>query len=156
MALQTTYSTTMRPGLPGMVQNMIPYDADTRICETAAGIGFGLAVSQGAADDGAVLGGASAAVFVGVSMRDITLEGAQGDSYALGQNMGVMTKGDIWVTVSGAVTAGGDVTFNGTTGALGSAAVGAGQFAIAGARWMTGAADGGLAVLRLPASMPSA
>src|SRR3982751_4507359 len=105
-AIQTTYSQTIRPGLPGMPATTHGYNADTRIVETAAGIGFGLAVSQGTADKGAVLGGAAP---VGVSIRDVTLvhsAAADLDKYVDNENMSVMVDGDIWVLTDGAVTKG--------------------------------------------------
>lgn len=153
---QTTYSETTRSALPGQVANMTNYDADTRVCETAAGIGFGVAVSQGTAANGALIGGASAAVFAGISVRDVTLPPSNSDVYAEGDNMAVMTEGDIWVTTGGDVTVGGDVTFNSTTGVLSSAAASGTQFAISGARWMTAASSGSIAVLRMSGHLPSA
>lgn len=150
--VQTTYSENMAIAFPGMPADA-DHSVDTRICETAAGIGFGVAVSQGAADKGALIGGASAAVFVGVTVKDITVID---DEYAQYDNMGVMYRGTIWVTVGGDVTDGGDVTFASTTGVLSSAAASGSQFAIAGARWMTTASSGGLAKLRLSGSLPSA
>ena len=67
-----------------------------------------------------------------------------------------MTRGRIWVVVGGDVTDGADVTFSSTTGVLSSTAVGAGQFAITGARWMTTATNGNLALLHLGGALPSA
>lgn len=153
--VQTTYSENPAAAVAGMPADA-DYSADTRFCETAAGIGYGIAVSQGTADKGALIGGASAAVFAGVTIRDKTVVNDDGDEYAENENMGVMTRGDIWVTVGGDVTAGGDVTFASTTGVLSSAAASGSQFAIAGARWMTSASSGGLAILRLSGSLPSA
>lgn len=150
--VQSTYSENMAIAFPGMPADA-DHSIDTRICETAAGIGFGVAVSQGSADKGALIGGASAAVFVGVTVKDITVID---DEYAQYDNMGVMYRGTIWVTVGGDVTDGGDVTFASTTGVLSSAATSGTQFAIAGARWMTTASSGGLAKLRLSGSLPSA
>lgn len=155
-AVQTTYTENQPIALPGMPADA-DYSADTRICETAAGIGFGVAVSQGSADKGALIGGASAAVFVGVTIADKTINNDGGaDGYNQYDNMGVMYRGTIWVQVPTAVNDGDDVTFNGTTGVLSSAAAGAGQFAIAGARWMTTASNGGFAKLRLSGALPSA
>jgi len=91
--VQSTYGDTMEPAVAGMSANMTNWDADTRICETAAGIGFGLACAQGTGDKGAVLGGATA-TFVGVSVKDITLINAVGDEYQQYDNMGVANEGD--------------------------------------------------------------
>lgn len=156
MAVQSSYSARIPAAVAGMVADMQNYKIDTRICETAAGIGFGLAVGRGSADNGAILGGAAAADFLGISVRDVTLMNNDGDEYARYSNMAVLTEGTIWVTVGGDVTDGADVTFNGTTGVLSSTAAGDGQFAITGARWMDTVSSGGLARLRLSGHLPSA
>lgn len=154
--VQSTYSELQPIGQAGMPASG-DFSADTRNCETTAGIGFGVAVSQGAADLGAVIGGASAAVFVGVTIADKSVPyNGTADGYARYDSMGVMTRGQIWVVTGGIVTAGGDVTFASTTGVLSSAATGGSQFAIANARWMTGAASGGIALLQLGGALPSA
>jgi hypothetical protein len=153
---QNSYSETIRPAVAGMVANMTNADADSRVVETASGIGFGLAVGQGTAAKGAVLGAAAAAGFVGISVRDVVLDPADGDTYRQGAGITVLTEGDIWVLTGGAVAVGADVTFDAATGVLSSAAAGAGQFAIAGARWMTATAGAGLAIVRLGGALPSA
>lgn len=154
--VQTTYSNTMGKALPGMSADA-DFHADTRIVETSAGIGPGLAVSQGTSDKEAKIGAAAAAGFVGVSMRDISVENAtSADVIPRYSNIAVLTEGDIWVTVGGDVVAGGDVTFAAATGVLSSAAASGSQFAVAGARWMTSASSGGLAILRLSGALPSA
>lgn len=141
--VQSTYGRRMPHGTAGMAADMTGWDADSRICETAAGIGFGLAVSQGVGDNGAVLGGNQ---FVGISVRDITLAHATADKYAQYDNMGVLFAGDVWVTVaSGDVEAGEIAKYDTTTGAISSAS----GTTIAGARFMTSAATGELAILRL-------
>lgn len=141
--VQTTYAENITKGAAGMPASMSGWDNDTRIVETDAGIGFGLAVSQGAESDrGAVLGGAD---FVGISVRDNTLAANNEDTYLDGQNMAVMVRGDIWVVAEDAVAVGDAVEYNATTGALGSD----GGTAIANARWMTSAGAGGLAIVRL-------
>ena len=153
--VQSTYSEAMPVAQSGMPADA-DYSADTRICESAA-IPFGVAVSQGTAYNEALIGAASAAIFAGVAIADKTINNDGGvDGYNQYDNMGVMTRGDIWVTVGGNVTVGGDVTFVATTGVLSSAAAGGSQFAIAGARWMTAATSGNLAKLRLHGGLPSA
>lgn len=154
--VQSTYTENIRPAVAGMVANMTDWDADTRIVETAAGIGFGLAVGQGAAAKGAVLSAAAATGFVGISIRDVTNDSNPADKYQQYDNIAVLTEGDIWVLTGGAVTVGADVTFDATTGVLSSAAVGASQFAITGARWMTATTGAALAVVRLGGALPSA
>jgi hypothetical protein len=140
---QTSYTPTIRPAVAGMPGTMHGYNADSRICETVAGIGFGLAVSQGTGDKGAILGGSAP---VGASLRDITLIHAlaQQDMYSQLENMGVLVDGDIWVQVSTAVTPATAVTYDPATGIF--AATGT---AFPRARWIKGSSGAGLALLRI-------
>ena len=147
-AVQTTYATAMQPGAEGQVATMLNDDnSETRTCETAAGIGFGRAVSEGANARGAVLGGATK--LVGLSIRSVTevpLAGQTVDLYQQYTNMGVMLAGDMWVRPIAAVTHGSPATYNATTGQLNPASAGV---AIAGSRYLTSAGAGELALLRL-------
>ena len=121
--VQTRYRGTLVPGFAGMIADMASSEVGTRLCETAAGIGFGLAVSQGVGDKGVVIGGAA---FLGISVRDVTLDGAPidplgdvratVDTYPQNSNMGVLTRGHIWVEAQGNVVAGNALSFDGTTG----------------------------------------
>jgi len=156
MAVQSAYSANQPRGLAGQIASMHSYDADSRICETAAGIGFGLAVGRGSADNGAVLGAAAAADFLGISIRDVTLMNDDGDEYAQNSVMGVLVRGDIWVTAGGDVADGADVTFASTTGVLSSAGTSGTQFAISGARWLDTVSSGAVARVRLSGHLPSA
>lgn len=151
MAIQTTYSENIRAGLPGLVVGS-DYNIDTGNVETAAGIGFGLAVSQGAADKGIIIGGTLAG-FRGITVRDVTLESAQADEYSQYQNAGVLVRGKIWVTVGAAVAAGDPVHFVAATGAFTNTGdVGP----ILGARYVTSAALNGLALVELSGYQRSA
>lgn len=143
--VQSTYQARMDPGRPGLVMGG-DYEAKTGICETVLGIGFGLAVSQGAADMGVILGGTRLG-FRGITIRDITLENAQLDKYARYQNVGVLTEGQIWVAPAVAVVANDPVHFVAATGVLTNTG---GQGPINGARWVTSAAGtGDLALVEL-------
>lgn len=153
---QNSYSETIRPAVAGMVANLTNADADSRIVETASGIGFGLAVGQGAGAKGAVLGASAAAGFVGISVRDVALDPRDGDIYRQGATIAVLTEGDIWVMAGSTVAPGDTVVFEAATGVLSSLPGDATHFAVAGARWMTGAGSGGLAVVRLGGALPSA
>lgn len=153
--VQSTYPYVQQIALPGQIAHGDHF-TNTFICETAAGIGFGVAVSQGTADKQAVLGGASAAVFVGVTVQDKTIPNAAIDGYRQYDNMGVMSRGHIWVQVPSAVNKGDDATFASTTGIISSAATSGTQFAIAGARFMTSAGINGFAKLALGGALPSA
>ena len=154
--VQSTYVENIRPAVAGMVASMASWDAITRQVEPAGGIGFGLACGQGTAEDGARLGAAAATGFVGISVRDVAVAAASEDKYRETENMTCLTKGEIWVTTGGDVTAGADVTFNSTTGVLSTIAADGSNFAIAGARWMTTATSGNLAIVRLGGALPAA
>lgn len=152
MAIQTTYSETIAAAVAGQVGDQTDYNIDTLVSEVAGGIGFGLVVGQGAADRGCVLGGALT-VFRGISVRDVTLPDGQDDTYDEGDNVAVLSEGDIWVTVAAAVDAGDRVHYNATTGAISNTG---GNGPIVGARFLTSAALNGLALVRLTAAQTGA
>ena len=135
MPIQTTYSERIDKARAGLVSGSKSVK-QTGLCETAAGIGFGLAVSQGAGDQGVILGGTLAG-FRGISVRDVTL-GAGVDVYPQTSNVGVLTDGQIWVVPAAAVAAGDPVHFDAATGALSNAG---GQGPIKGARWVDSGSD---------------
>jgi hypothetical protein len=145
----------MQPGVEGQIATMYEDDDHvTCIVETAAGIGFGRVVSEGANARGAVLGGATKAI--GVSVRDITIIPAAGvavDLYPRYANMDVLTSGDIWVRPVVGVTHGSVATYDGTTGQLNPASAG---ITIVNSRYITSASAGQLAILRLTAPPPGA
>lgn len=138
--VQSTYSRYMSAGSPGVFATTSGWDVDTKQAE--GNIAFGLACSKGSADDGAVLGGN---LFIGISVRDITLVHTTADRYEAGDNMGVAIEGDIWVRVGGNVTAGQQAHYDATTGVLSAS----GGVAIAAAKFETSALSGALAVVRL-------
>jgi hypothetical protein len=140
VTVQSTYSKTITAAVNGAPATMSGWDADSKIAEEA--LTFGLAVSQGTADSGVIKGGTH---FVGCVLRDVTLPPSQEDAFLEGQNVSVLSRGDIWVTVEDAVVAGAVVLYNATTGQLGSD----GGSEIANSRWMTSAGIGGLAIARL-------
>ena len=147
--LQSVYNRYQPNAQVGMLADMVAFAGDSRIIETAAGIGFGLAVSQGVNDDGCIIGGSAP---VGVTCADATLPQAAGittvDKYSQYDNAGILVMGDIWVYAYASVTPATAVVFEAATG----------KFGIAGttypnARWMmTVVGSAGtpvLAVLRL-------
>lgn len=146
--LQTSYSENIGVGQAG-APAAPDWDADSRIVETEAGIGFGLAVSRGAGDRGVVIGGAQ---FVGISLHDVTQPPDNVDEYSEGENIGVMTRGLIYVVAALPVEAGQVVRYNETTGALSDSD----GTLIAGATWESSAAQGGIAKLRLTGELPGA
>lgn len=146
-------------GRPGQIADLSLCRVDSRGVETSAGIGFGLAVSQGSNDGGCVLGeGADvvspfiSAAFVGITVNDparYPVDANSTDEFAHNDVAAVLSQGDIWVSPDGAVEDGQDVTFNRTTGRLSSATAAEAQPRVPGARWMTTAAANGIARVRL-------
>jgi hypothetical protein len=141
-AVQTSYSNRMAAGFAGMPASMVGWDGDSKIVETDAGIGFGLAVSRGTDPKQIVIGGTD---FIGITFADNTLLSGQSDKYLDKQLAGVCVRGDIWVVTEDDVAAGDNVEYNATTGQLGSD----GGTRIPSARWITSASAGGLAIVRL-------
>lgn len=146
--VQGSYPTRPPIAQAGMPADMSSGDADTRICESAA-IGFGLGVSQGVADNGAILGGSN---FKGITIRDVTLVHATADRYETGDNMAVAVRGDLWVQVANAVTPGLQAYYSSVTGAIGKSGVSNGV-AIAGAVFLDTAAEDGFSRVRLSSSI---
>lgn len=117
MAVQTTYSSTIRAGLPGMIVDMIPKTLISRTVQAAGGLAFGVPVIQGTAEKAgrASTTGDIAAKFVGISVRDRSVK-AEANQYSQYESARVMTKGSIWVTASVQVAAGDPVYFVPATG----------------------------------------
>lgn len=150
MSVQTSYSLDQPLAYAGLVYAQAPKDILSLKVETAAGIGFGLAVSRGTdPDTQAVIGGAA---FIGVTVRELNREGAANTGaieYAEKETAGVLRDGYIWATCPTGCVPGDSVNYNDTTGVLDSGAAGAGETDIAGATWETTAAAGQLAVVRI-------
>jgi hypothetical protein len=150
-AVQSTYTRYMVAGEVGMLATQHKFDADSRIFEEhaspAAGIGFGLAVNQGAGDKGCRLGGSGG--FCGITIKNPTLIASEfTDKWAGGDTVDVLVKGDIWAVAEAAVTAGEAVYYNSATGVLGHS----GGTLIHNARWMTSTTGASqIAVVRLGA-----
>jgi hypothetical protein len=138
--VQSNYNRYILAGQVGILADMINFDADTRQVETAAGIGFGLAVSQGTNANGCIIGGTA---FCGITRSDPNLPASTlvtVDKYSQYDNASVVVKGDIWVAPSGTGTIhpGDAVYYNTSTGALGFS----GGTVIEDARWMTALQSG--------------
>jgi hypothetical protein len=118
----------MPAGLVGMASDGLNHADDTKVVETAAGIGFGLAVGQGTKEDGCIVGGPVAG-FIGLTMRDITLVRspidplsntlAPIDVYPQYANAAIRQRGHMWVLATSTVNPGDPLYYNTTTGALG-------------------------------------
>lgn len=150
MPVQTTFPETMREGVAGMVNRMVDYNAVTRNCATAAGIAPARAVSQGATDIDAVIGGTLVG-FLGLSILDPTLVAPTTVVLADGvypqyASLGVLTKGEMFATSVVAIAAGDPVHFIAVDGTLTNTG---GIGPIPGARWKYARAPGALNTVQL-------
>ena len=131
--VQRSYAPQMRPALVGMIADQVEYSIVTKLCDVTTGIGFGLGVVQSPTLDKGVRFGA--ANFIGISVRDITLSlspldpmAPDGfvnplDSFGYRVNMGVLSRGHIWV-MAGADVVAGDPLFFGANGSFANSAAG--------------------------------
>lgn len=142
MAVQSTYSDNIAIAYNGMVADMRLTEIISREVEDAT-LAIGVAVIQGTADDQVKIG--AAGTFVGVTVKDVTLDPSQSDVYEDGDTAAILTRGALWVTAGGAVTAGAKVYYSatGTLSALNT------DTEIIGALWETTAASGALARISL-------
>lgn len=146
--IQGGYQATLDAAVEGMVANTEPKNIISREIETAAGAAFGRAVVQGSDDHGAIIPTATGTA-LGITVRDVTLPQGSADTYQQYDTAAILQRGVIWCVATGeAVSAGDPVQFNDTTGELRTTA-GAGWTTIAGATWLTSAASGELAQVRL-------
>lgn len=142
-AVQTTYTANLVIGSPGQVADTITFDAVSRQVQPAT-LAFGRAVIQGTAADQVNVG--AAGVFIGISVRDLGLDPAQGDQYIQGDTAAIMIRGSIFITATDVVAAGNPV-FRTPTGLL--VATSAGNTAVANAIFETGGGIGSLVRVRL-------
>ncbi|MCS3467093.1 hypothetical protein M2401_000814 [Pseudomonas sp. JUb42] len=104
-AIQTTYSTNIAARKLGHIPDMTQADLISRNVETAAGIGFGLPVAQGADENGCIAFAGTG--FLGVTARDRSVTVA--DKFSQYDSARILKKGPITVTASVAVAAGDSV-----------------------------------------------
>jgi len=133
---QSTFSETMREGLPGMINRMVLYNAISRNCETAAGIPYCRAVSQSTTEPANAVIGGTLAGFLGITILDPTLvhfaSGILPETYAQTMEMGILTQGSIYAQATVATVAGDPVHFGAADGVLTNTG---GIGPIPGARW---------------------
>lgn len=150
MAVQTTYAENIAVAFAGQRANLVPETVISRAAVNG-NIGFGVVVVQ-ADGDFNVTTIANAATadpggYVGISVRDQSVDPNVADNYSEFANVNVMTKGTIWVNAYESVAAGDPVYFVTATGALGKTS--ASSTLIANARWETSRTGAGLALVRL-------
>src|SRR5262245_2862663 len=116
------YPTEMRPGVEGALANEEPAVLISRTVEENAGIGFGKAVKQGAADKGCKVADAGSKV-VGITVRERSVrpDAMDGNGFARFDSARIMVMGVIWVAVSTNVAAGDRVLFDSATGKFSNA-----------------------------------
>lgn len=143
-AVQSTYSSRLSNGHVGEIADLGESNVISRDVETSGGIGFGVAVIQGTADNQCKIGGAG--TFLGITVRDPAVDATRGDKYNQYDNAAILDRGTIWVTAGEAVVPG-DVVYRTATGVLNKTSTS--NTLIAGARWDSTAANGALARVRL-------
>lgn len=118
--VQSSYSTSIAHGFPGMVANGETSNRITRTCEDSAGIAFGKPVYRGSGDHGATGTVGTLATFLGFTIMDAAVPpraGADADEYQQYDNMAIMTSGALYVTVTGSVADGASITIGTGAGA---------------------------------------
>lgn len=132
--LQTTYRPQIAPFLLGLIIDENDAETLTKVCNTAAGIPFGVAVSQDTVDKNCVIGGSK---FIGLTQRDKSLALSAVDPMSLsdtpnpldayGQwtNVSIMTRGRIAVRAGNNVSAWDALFYDTTTGLLTNGSTGA-------------------------------
>lgn len=146
-ALQSAYTSTLQPGVPGLIADMRNRTVRSLTSQSASNMAFGVPVYQGASDD-VCLGAADTGIgaFLGISVLDPAVRPAFNNAYGPGDTVGVLTKGPIWVTAASATTPQAPVY---VTPAGAFTATASGNTLIPNAVFETTAASGGVARLRI-------
>lgn len=138
------YKAEQDAGIAGAIVNTENKNIISRTVEDAAGIAFGLAVAQGVNDKGIRAVTTGDTDFVGITVLDRTAGDLINGKFVQYESARVLEEGVIWVEVTEAVKAGDAAAVDLATGKFNKAGA-----AMAGARFETSAASGGLAQLRL-------
>lgn len=146
MPIQTTYSRYHGQAYEGMIADQ--QDANLLSRRATAAIGFGKVALQGAAVDAIKAADNTAALFIGVTVRDQSAGAGSPDQFAANDAVRIMDKGTIWVIAGENVAAGDRAGYLTATGAFMKATT-SDVTAIDGARFDTTAASGALVKLKL-------
>ena len=150
MAVQTSYSENIGVAFPGMRANLVPETVITRTVKNDT-MPFGVVAVQAEGDFEATtipnLATADPGGYVGISVRDQSVDPNEPNEYAERANANIMTKGTVWVNAYETVDAGDPVYFVTATGLLGKTS--ASSTLIPNARWETSRTGAGLAMIRL-------
>lgn len=155
MAVQSTYLDNMAAAYEGMIANTEPNVLISKIVEASGGIGFGVPVTQGTADNECDEVAASTDAVIGITVRD---QSTTDDTFAQYDSALLMRSGVMWVTVTdaGGVAAGDDVWVKVSDGTFSNADAGSdGSIKLAGCRWESSAANGALAKIRVDLDVPA-
>ena len=166
--VQTEYPNYHDALIEGQIHNTQTCDIDSLIARGSDDIPFGRAVRNSAVTGAGAKDvdlGIATNLFRGISVQDQRLPATNGAVYKQGNVVSVLWRGDIVVKVHAAVAAGANVVAAtvATTGAspeakgqLSTTVADTTHILIPGARFMTAAVAGGLAVVRLAGPVPAA
>jgi len=143
--VQTTYNATMDKARVGSIGDTAHRSLISRICETTNPtdvVGYGVPVSQGAADRGAHATKAGDTAVIGITCRE---RSGTVDGWTETQMMRVMTEGPIWVEAGVAIAAGEPVHVDPATGNF----TNAGGVKVGNARYESSGAAGDLVFVRM-------
>lgn len=150
--VQTKYPNVHDQWLEGQIADTSTCDVDSYTA--GADINFGRAVHGTAAS--VTMGIGTAESFRGIALMDQRVPATAGEKYPKGEVVSVLWRGDVAVKVDAAVTTGGIPTVNTTSGKIGVTAADATHIALTKSRFITGAAAGGIAILRVDGLEPAA
>jgi hypothetical protein len=156
MALPTTVTQFQRPGARGLVANAETRNLISRTLAGAAIAYFGVPMYRGATDDLCSVA-AGDGDFLGLSRRSGVQDPVNGtvDTFALQDEVPIMTQGVMWVETADAVVAGVPANYNATTRLWTDAAVGGAVIAVPGCEFDTATTAAGLAKVRVQRAVPA-
>ena len=155
MSNQTTVNSRIAKASPGLIADGNMGNKIISIACEPATIPFGVVVQRGTnPETQAVLGSdADLTNILGIAVRELAREagsvGATTVGYSATEAMAIMQEGYIYAQCVAGCTAGDNVKFVNTTGALSAGAATAGETVIVGARWMETVPALGIAKLNL-------
>ena len=164
--IQSTYTEDHQQAYAGMIASTSTCDVDSFVYTVNDNVAFGRAMRATSTDVSGSPGCAGytaddqdndGSEYIGIGVIDRTLQPTQNDQYGRGDVVSVAIRGDVWVSVEAAVTAGGAVSFNPHNGQFSSKAAsatdGSEQVVLSDYRWLTSQSTAnGLAILRMGAS----
>lgn len=140
------YRDDPRPGFPGQVADQAHCVILSRTAEAA--IPFGRAVVRGTAANSVRVTEAGDTEIAGFAVRSQGVDAESPNQYPTGDNVGMMVKGPMWLTVTETVAVGDPVYVTVDGGAITKTAA-AGRVQVAGAEFETAATSGNVAKMRI-------